>query len=268
MHSSFLCSGAGSGVQRVVLDTAAHVTHGVNTIELEVLPPRKLVLPPPYSAHWLPRGNAFDEAQNRADEGGAGTIVWHASTGDGTQGRFEFAVVLEPGMALNEARKATIIGMVALADAVAAHCPPERDVRFGWPTELILDAGRLGGMRVAVSPVASQADEPAWMVLGVELILDRNCLTQVGDFPESVSLAEEDFDDPAAILESFAAHLMLNFDRWQHNGFARVAAHYSGRLKDGGTVGEDGDRVLDGQSQSLAEGLDAADWRDHMGPRL
>ncbi|MCE8008468.1 biotin/lipoate--protein ligase family protein [Aestuariivita sp.] len=231
-------------------------------------PPRRLVLPPPYTAHWLPKGDAFAEARKRAPEDGAGTLVWHHSSSGEAPGRFDFAVVLEPGMPLAEARKAVLIGMVALADAVAAHCPPERDVRFGWPTELVLDAGRLGGMRLAVAPQTGEAEEPAWMVLGVELIADRNHLDQSGAYPGSVSLAEEDFEDPAAILESFAAHLMLNFDRWTHGGFASVAAMYAGRLNDDGAIGEAGELIRGGQSEPIAQGLENADWRDAEGPRL
>lgn len=236
---------------------------------LDDIPPlRKLVLPPPYTARWLPSGNAFDEAVHLAPEGGAGTLVWHHSTGNDRPGRFEFAVVLEPGMALEEARKAVIIAMVALADAVATHCPPERDVRFGWPTELILDAGRLGGMRLAVAPGAEAGDAPDWMVLGVELIADRDHVARTGDLPGSLSLKEEGFEDPAAILESFAAHLMLNFDRWTHSGFATVAASYAGRLRDKGALGEAGELIRDGKVETLSDALSRADWRGPEGPRL
>ena len=171
-------------------------------------------------------------------------------------------------MALEEARKAVIVGMNALADAVAAHCPPERDVRIGWPTELILDAGRLGGLRVAISEKTDEEGAPLWMVLGAELIADRDNLEQSGAYPGSISLKEEEFADPAAIVESFAAHLMLGFYRWTHAGFEAVAAPFAGRLAVKGALGEAGELVRDGAAQSLAEGLAGADWRDADGPRL
>ncbi len=234
----------------------------------EIPPPRKLTLPPPYTEHWLPLGDAFEEAQRRAEQEGAGCLIWHYSSGGDGPGRLDFAVVLEPETLVDDAQKAVIIGMVALAEAVAAHCPPERDVRFDWPTELVLDAGRLGGMRLAVAPRTNKGDVPDWMVLGVELIADRNHLSDAGEYPNSVSLEEEEFSDPLAIVESFAAYLMLNFDRWTHSGFASVAALYAGRLTTDGALSEAGELVRDGQVTSLREGLAQVGWRGAEGPDL
>lgn len=231
-------------------------------------PPRSLILPPPYTAHWLSFGDPFHDACRRAAEEGAGTLVWHESPGRDGPGRLDFAVVLEPGIPLNEARKAVLTGMVALADAVAAHAPPERDVRFAWPTGLVLDGSRLGGMRFAIAPDAEEDTPPDWMVLGVELIGDRDHLDQAGAHPGSVSLKEEEFTDPPAIVESFAAYLMLYFDRWTHGGFQTVGQNYAGRLTEPAALGDAGERVRDGEVESLEDGLARADWRDAQGPRL
>ena len=230
--------------------------------------PRALILPPPYTAHWLPAGDAFDEAQRRAAAEGAGTLVWHQVAGRDGPGRLDFAVVLEPDMPLGVARKAVLVGMVALADAVAAHAPPERDIRFTWPTGLVLDQGRLGGMRLAVAPDTREDAPPDWMVLGVELIADRDHLESAGSHPGSVSLKEEEFNDPPAIIESLAAHLMLNFDRWTHGGFEIIAQTYAGRLTESAALGDAGERIRDGQVESLEDGLAKACWRDREGPRL
>ncbi|MBF9051780.1 hypothetical protein GTA62_18110 [Roseobacter sp. HKCCD9010] len=230
--------------------------------------PRQLVLPPPYTAHWLPDGSPFEDAQRRAAEEGAGTLVWQQTAGGNGPGRLDFAVVLEPDMPLEDARKAVLVGMVALGDALAAHAPPERDVRFIWPTGVILDAGLLGGMRLAVAPGAEEGTPPDWMVLGVELIADRDHLDQAGENPGSVSLKEEEFTDPPAVVESFAAHLMLNFDRWIHAGFDTIAPHYVGRLTDKAAISDAGERVLDATVESIENGLAKADWRDADGPKL
>lgn len=226
------------------------------------------MLPPPYTAHWLPSGDPFEDAQRRAADEGAGTLVWRGSAGHDAPGRLDFAVVLEPDMPLSEARKAVLAGMVALADAVAAHAPPERDIRFDWPTGLVLDGGRLGGMRFAVAPDSQEDAPPDWMVLGVELIADRDHLEQAGTHPGSVSLKEEEFLDPPAIIESFAAHLMLNIDRWTHAGFDTIVQTYVGRLMEDAALGDAGERIRDGSVESLETGLAKADWRDANGPRL
>ena len=230
--------------------------------------PRSLVLPPPYNAHWLPEGDAFDEACRLAEAEGAGCLVWHASDGGGRAGRLDFAVVLEPDTPLREARRAFIAGMVALGDALAAEGPPERAVGFGWPGEVKFDGGRLGGMRLAVAPDTGEDAMPDWMVLGVELIADRDHLSEPGASPDSVSLKEEEFADPPAIIESFAAYLMLNFDRWKRDGFASVAARYAARLGSGAVLTEAGDLKLDDGVATLAAALGAQDWRNGSGPKL
>jgi len=227
-----------------------------------------MVLPPPYTSHWLASGDVFEAACQRAFDEGAGALICHRSTGQGKPGRLDFAVVLEPNMPLAEARKALLVGMVALADAVAAHAPPERDIRFEWPTGLVLDGSRLGGMRVAIAPDTQEDSAPDWMVLGIELIADRDHLDQAGSHPGSVSLKEEEFSDPLAIIESFGAHLMLYFDRWTHGGFETIGQDYAGRLTESAALGDAGERVLNGEAESLEAGLAQAAWRDANGPSL
>lgn len=234
-----------------------------------IVEPRPLLLPPPYTAHWLPDGSPFEDAQTRAAAEGAGTLVWQLRPGRDGPGRLDFSVVLEPGMPLSEARKAVLVGMVSLGDGLAANAPPERDIRFEWVTGVLFDGSRLGGMRLAVAPVADESETPDWMVLGIELIADRDYLgDRTGLVPGSISLKEEAFEDPPAVVESFAAYLMLNFDRWTHNGFATVAQAYAKRLAETATVGETGERVADGTVQSLRDGLMTERWRDSEGPRL
>ena len=234
--------------------------------------PRALILPPPYTAHWLAQGDVLAQACALAPEHGAGTLVWHTSAGGtngaGQAGKFDFAVVLEPETPLAEARSAFVLGMLALGDALAAHCPPERAVGFGWPSEVLLDAGRLGGMRLRVAPDTAEDAVPDWMVLGVELIADRDHLTDPGRLPNSVSLKEEEFPDPAVILESFAAYLMLNFDRMAHGGFAPLAELYSARLAAGGALTAAGDLQRDAGVELLKDALAQTYWRDADGPAL
>jgi biotin-(acetyl-CoA carboxylase) ligase len=232
------------------------------------LPPRRLTLPPPYSQHRLDGGDVLDAAVARAPDEGAGTLVWQWLDGAGAPGRLDFAVVLEPDMPLADARLAFAAGMVATCEALAAHCPPERPLRIRWPSEIRFDTTRLGGARMAVSPGTDEADTPDWIVFAVELIGDRDHLEAPGAFPDSISLREEEFLDPPAIVESFAAHLMLFFDRWKHDGPQAIAARYAQRLEEGGTITDEGDLLRDGARHALRLALERADWRDDRGPRL
>src|SRR3954469_8539844 len=106
--------------------------------------PPALDLPPPYRLVTLREvGDAFAHARSIAADEGAGTLVY--------VGRFdlaEFAVVLEPDEPLRLARRAFYAGMVALADALAAHAPPEKTVEFVWPGAVHVDAGLVGGARL------------------------------------------------------------------------------------------------------------------------
>ena len=109
-----------------------------------------LDLPPGYTLVALRElGDAFVHACEIAAEAGAGTLVWVRR-----YDLVEFAVVLEPDEPLRSARRAFFAGMNALADAIAAHCPPEREVTFDWPDAIRFDAGLLGGGGSAGRPNA------------------------------------------------------------------------------------------------------------------
>src|SRR6266540_2795682 len=119
----------------------------------------KLDLPPAFRLVSLREiGDAFAHAQKIAAAEGAGTLVW--------VGRFdvvEFAVVLEPEEPLAGARRAHYAAMSALADALAAHAPPEKPIAFDWPDAIRVDGGLVGGGRLAW-PADAREDEPApWL---------------------------------------------------------------------------------------------------------
>lgn len=232
----------------------------------------RLFLPPPFTQIRMPGGDAFAEAIRRAPEDGAGTLVY-AEGG----GLLSFAVVMEPEEPLSKARMAFFAAMAALADALAAHCPPERAVRFDYPDTILYDKARLGGTRFAVAEGCAEDQVPDWLVFGAELISSRAHIVDPGRFPETTSLWEEEFEDWTAIIESFASYLMLHFDRWQHQGLAAVAERYLMRIDppmlSGSRTLEDGDLVerrASGAERriSLADGLAACRWRDTDGPRL
>jgi hypothetical protein len=188
--------------------------------------PERLTLPPPYRQHRMDAGDGsvLDSAMARVSEG-AGTLVWT----DGP-GLLAMAVVLEPETPLGEARRAFHLGMAAVCEALAAFCAPEREVQIGWPDTILHDASRLGGGRLRWPADCGEGDVPAWLVFGAELIRDRASLTDPGHFPESTSLAEEGFEAPHRLIESFASHLMLGFDTWTAEGFPLAADRYLRRL--------------------------------------
>ncbi|MCU0816043.1 MAG: biotin/lipoate--protein ligase family protein [Cypionkella sp.] len=238
-----------------------------------VKPPQaQLRLPPAFSLHPCASRDVLAEAVRIAPDLGAGTLVLHQSAG-----LLAFAVVLEPEQPLAEARRAFLLGMTALADALAAHCPPERPVRILWPDQIVYDAARLGGGRLAVAPNCAEDQVPDWMVFAAELIADRDDLEEPGRFPHSTSLKEEAFDPAEDIVSTFASYMMLYFDRWTHEGFDAVTNRYLMRIDPPllrGVRRIEGVQMMEMTPSGggkryppLAEALATADWRDARGPK-
>ena len=234
---------------------------------------QKIPLPPPYTLIRTDARDVLAEASHLAPDHGAGTLVLHQSPG-----LLAFAVVLEPDQPLSSARLAFLLGMTALADALAAHCPPERPVRLHWPDQVVYDGARLGGGRMAIAPGGAESEVPDWLVFGVELIADRDHIEETGVFPATTSLKEEAFDPAEDIVATFASYMMLYFDRWAHSGFAAVSNAYLMRVDPPmlrGVRRIDGDQMLEITPSGggkryciLRDALAAQDWRDDAGPRL
>lgn len=186
-----------------------------------------LDLPPAFRLVTLREvGDAFAHAKANAATLGAGTLVY--------VGRFdlaEFAVVLEPDEPLRTARRAFYAGMAALADALAAHAPPEKPIACVWPDAIHVDAGLVGGGQLAWAP-GPEDEPPQWLVFGGMIRTVSMGDGEPGLNPLSAALEEEGFNDvsPGSLVESFSRHLMVHVDAWQEHGFAPVARSYLERL--------------------------------------
>jgi biotin-(acetyl-CoA carboxylase) ligase len=187
-----------------------------------------LDLPPGYTLVALREyGDAFAHGCDIAEEAGAGTLVWVRR-----YDLVEFAVVLEPDEPLVSARRALFAGMNAAADAIAAHCPPEREVSFDWPDTIRFDGGLLGGARLGWPTNCAETSVPAWLVLGFILRAADMAHVEEVQAAAGVSLLSEGFEmiDTDAIIGSFARHLMTAFDRWNEHGFEAIGRDYLARL--------------------------------------
>jgi biotin-(acetyl-CoA carboxylase) ligase len=169
-----------------------------------------------------------------ASEHGAGTLVWVR--------RFdtlEMALVLEPEEPLAEARRAIYPAMSAMADALAAHCPPEKPLDFAWPDTIRLDGGILGGARLAWPDSAAEDEVPEWLVIGMKLrtvialaASGSNRLDQAHTLGTSLEAEGFEMMDQAALIESFARHFMVHVDVWREQGFVPVGQNYLARLRE------------------------------------
>jgi biotin-(acetyl-CoA carboxylase) ligase len=239
-----------------------------------------LDLPPGYTLVPLRElGDAFVHGCAIASDAGAGALVWVRR-----YDLVEFAVVLEPDEPLVSARRALFAGMNAVADAIAAHCPPERDVGFGWPDAIVFDGGLLGGARLGWPADCAEGEVPAWLVFGVILRAAEMAHVEEVQAAAGVSLLSEGFAmiDTDAIIGSFARHLMTAFDRWNERGFEAIARDYLERLPgrkadERRTIDLNGDLLVappagggPAERTSLVDALSKATWYDPQarGPKF
>ena len=190
----------------------------------------RISLPPGFRLITLrERGDAFAEAMARAADEGAGGLFFVR--------RFdvlEFALVIEPDEPLNISRRAFYVGMNALADALAAHCPPEKPIHFEWPDQMTFDRGLIGGGRLGWPAGASEEATPDWLVFGGML---RSVVTgslDSGAWTRGTSLETEGFEfiDHGMLLESFAKHFLVQLDEITELGFKPVGQRYLARMPD------------------------------------
>ncbi|GEP05780.1 biotin/lipoate--protein ligase family protein [Methylobacterium oxalidis] len=233
---------------------------------------RALDLPPLFSVIAAGGGSgAHVEACRLASPEAAGTIV-HGLDGDCPA----FAVVLAPDEPLASARRAFLAGMVAFGEALGAHAPPERAVRFAWPDAVLFNEARIGGARLAWPEHCAEDETPAWLVFSVTLIASKRWAGDPGLTPETTSLEEEGFEiaDRGVLVESFARYLMRAFETWNGQGFETFAQLFSDRLipalsgapqrvdVTGDLLTEDAAAPGGARRDSLAAGLAAPTWLD------
>lgn len=233
---------------------------------------RDPAMPPGFSSHALREsGDAFQHAITNAAELGAASIVWVR--------RFdlvEFAVVLEPTEALLQARLSHYMAMNAVADMLAAWCPPERPIQFGWPGAVLFDHGLIGGGRTAWPPSVADDQTPDWIVFGAMLraavLADQEGAPRSLAIGSGVSMEETGFTDVSAVemIESFARHLNLNAYEWSRSGPKAAAKRWLDRLRpvegvrhgiepNGDLIVRTGDSA---ERHDLVAALRAADWYD------
>lgn len=236
-----------------------------------------LDLPPPFRLVTLREvGDAFVHATAVAAEQGAGTLV--------VVGRFdlaEFAVVLEPEEPLRTARRAFYTGCVALADALAAHAPPEKPIAFDWPGTVRVDGGLVGGARLGWPAGAAEDEPPDWLVFGAMIRTVAIAEGEPGLHSLASALQDEGFEGGSdALVETFARHLMVAVDACQELGFEAVARQYLPRLAaqpgavraidDNGDLLERRDGAPTPERRPLVPALTVPSWLDPAtgGPRL
>lgn len=235
------------------------------TASSHTLPQWRPVLPPGFALvmHARP-GEARAEAQRLAATHGAATLVCVPRPDIA-----EFAVILEPEQPLGTARLAHYLGMNALADALASHCPPDLgDIAFGWPGELKFDGSLIGGGRLDWPRDTEENAVPEWLVFSAMIRISARVAFEDDATRIGIAMDEAGFGtlEPADLVSSFAHHLMRGADIWHHEGAAAVTRAWLSRLPPSAgadpVIGPDGDLVEAGRARRLTAELPLASWYD------
>lgn len=189
--------------------------------------------PPLLTGHGVksPTGH-FEHAVSGAASGtfGAGDCIWSRNTQ-----RFDCAIVLEPDVPLSRAKEMLHVAMVAFGDAFGVLAPPEVGLMYRWPGMLRINSGRIGEVRLAVSPGQDRNGCPDWMVLdiGVQMAGDTDNLSP-GDNLGETNFYEEGCVDitRTELIESYSRHFLTWLHTWKEEGFAPIHQAWTERAED------------------------------------
>src|SRR3546814_9955701 len=117
--------------------------------------------------------------------------------------------------------------MIALADALSFHSPPERPVSFDCPDAIRIDVVVVGGGRLGWPDEASEDEIPSWLVFSGMVRTFAIHAGEPGLRPLHGALDEVGFEevDSAEIIASFTRHLMAGFH--DRNEASRSEEHTS-----------------------------------------
>lgn len=160
----------------------------------------------------------------------AGTILY-----DLRPDRLRAAIVLAPEVAVEEAAAMLPLTGVALQNALGALGPSELPVHLQWDGPVRVNGGLCGEVQGRVASCEA-GREPAWLVTGFELVIDRGGAAP-GETPDLTDLRAEGCGDldAAALLESWSRHLLNWINRWEDEGMAPLHREWSGLVHGLGT---------------------------------
>lgn len=211
-----------------------------------------------------------DEADNaracaeRLAAGGAeeGTLVWvkKQTQGVGRSGKYwisgeknlHCAVILRPEEPFAACCQLSLLAGVCTAQAITLVGEPLEELRLGWPNDVYLNRGKVGGIHL--SGELNDNDMVRWMVVAINV----NAFSHpAGLGLEASSLRGEGFEtfDRIELMEGFAREFLVWINRWAEEGFGPVRKAWSWRggwTDAGRSVDHDG-RIHSGAFESLEE---------------
>ena len=160
----------------------------------------------------------------------AGDVVWSRATE-----KADFAIVLEPEVALERAVEMLMLLMVASGDCIGALAPPQVGSSFRWPGELLVNGASAGHLRIAAGPLGDADTVPDWLVVGANLRMHRGSGDpEPGYRPDMTWLGEEGCGalSRSHLIASLSRHFLTWLLTWEAEGFGPVHASWWSRAED------------------------------------
>jgi biotin-(acetyl-CoA carboxylase) ligase len=165
--------------------------------------------------------DVLSKAVTRAAAGEIGLVCYSSATHI-----LDMAITLVPEVPMDRATQMAHTAMIALSDSIGALAPPEVNVRFRFPGDILLNRGHAGIVRIVTAPCNDAGqDVPDWLVVSIQLrlVFDDDNLSQDYRLAHT-SLAEEggSFISRTRLVETVSRYFLLWLHRWEEDGFKPV----------------------------------------------
>lgn len=183
-----------------------------------------------------------------------GTLVvaTQQTAGRGRQGRvwlsepgnLFFSLLLRPRCRIDAAAQLTFLAAVAVAAAVAAVLPKDREVSCKWPNDVLVNGLKTAGILLE----AFADNEEVAVIVGVGVNVAHHPPAEEVLYP-ATSLGREGATGltPRSVLSGICAALLPRYREWQREGFATLRAQWLERahgLGEGVVVHLDKERIV------------------------
>lgn len=163
-----------------------------------------------------PEGTVVTARHQRAGRGRRGHDWWDAP------GQSLLAsVLLRPAVPVAAAPQLSLVGGLAVADALAAAASVAARIR--WPNDLLVDGRKVCG--ILAEAASDGAGGLHHVILGVGINLDQTAFPEaLADRATSLRLVTGRAPDAAAVLAAVLEQLARHYEAWRAGGFAALRA--------------------------------------------
>jgi biotin-(acetyl-CoA carboxylase) ligase len=181
---------------------------------------------PPLLTGIAVTGDPFQAAlRSVADEVEPGAVFYGTDPA-----RMQTAIVLAPEEPLAQALRVSFAVSLGLNDALGAIAPPEVGVHLAWPDRIKVNGAYCGSLSLAAS-TRDPAEEPDWLIVGLEIPLLLPGETEPGHDPDRTALHEEGCGDIALpdLIEAWGRHMMNWLHIYLTEGFEPLHREWRGK---------------------------------------